>query len=46
MIIEKQYFFFEINKNIYNLGDDFFGFWRGNSIELDEAVQSVIVENS
>lgn len=46
MIIEKQYFFFEMNKNIYNLEDDFFGFWRGNSIELDEGVQSVIVENS
>ena len=45
-LIEKQYFFFDINKNVYNLDNDFFGFWRGNIIQAEQIDQSVIVENN
>jgi len=33
-IIEKQYFFFEANKSIYHLNDDFFNFWKANILQL------------
>ena len=33
-IIEKQYFFFEANKSIYHLNDDFLNFWQGNILQL------------
>jgi len=33
-ITEKQYFFFETNKSIYDLNDDFFNFWKGNVLQL------------
>jgi hypothetical protein len=33
-IIEKQYFFFEANKSIYHLNDDFLNFWKGNILQL------------
>jgi len=34
-IIEKQYFFFEVNKNVHCLNEDFFGFWKGNLVQLE-----------
>lgn len=33
-VTEKQYFFFQTNKNIYHLNDDFFNFWKGNTLHL------------
>ena len=33
-ITEKQYFFFEFNKNVYGLNDDFFNFWKANLLQL------------
>ena len=35
-IIINQNTFFEVNKNVYGLNDDFLGFWKGNLLQFDD----------